>query len=54
MTWTYRNDCYYKKGLTANGGRCGLCGDNFADATPRAHELGGRFGQGVIVKRFSI
>jgi len=31
-----------------HGGRCGLCGDNFGNPTPRAHELGGTFGQGVI------
>lgn len=35
-----------------NGGKCGLCGDNYADARPRSHELGGRFGQGVIVKTY--
>lgn len=36
-----------------NGGKCGLCGDNYADATPRAHELGGTYGQGVIVKSYA-
>ena len=35
-----------------NGGKCGLCGDNYADATPRANEIGGVFGQGVIVKSY--
>lgn len=35
-----------------NGGRCGVCGDNFADRQPRAHELGGTFGQGVIVRNY--
>lgn len=35
-----------------NGGKCGLCGDNYADARPRRHELGGTFGQGVIVKTY--
>ncbi|XP_077288796.1 uncharacterized protein LOC143913076 [Arctopsyche grandis] len=38
--------------LTQNGGRCGFCGDNFASPAPRQHELGGRYGQGVIVKRY--
>lgn len=36
-----------------NGGKCGLCGDNYANPTPRAHELGGTFGQGVIVKSYA-
>lgn len=36
-----------------NGGRCGLCGDNWLDPTPRNHELGGRFGEGVIVKTYT-
>lgn len=36
-----------------NGGKCGLCGDKYGDATPRQHELGGTFGQGVIVKAYT-
>lgn len=36
-----------------NGGRCGVCGDNYAERPPRSHELGGTFGQGVIVKTYS-
>ncbi|KAL5274260.1 hypothetical protein ACFFRR_000799 [Megaselia abdita] len=36
-----------------NGGKCGLCGDNYANPTPRAHELGGTYGQGVIVKTYT-
>lgn len=36
-----------------HGGRCGWCGDNWGDSTPRRHELGGQFGQGVIVKTYS-
>lgn len=35
-----------------NGGKCGLCGDPYGDPTPRRHELGGTFGQGVIVKSY--
>ncbi|XP_077290276.1 uncharacterized protein LOC143914057 [Arctopsyche grandis] len=38
--------------LQNNGGKCGMCGDNFAMATPRTHELGGKYGQGVIVKKY--
>lgn len=36
-----------------NGGKCGLCGDNFADKVPRRHELGGLYGEGVIVGSYS-
>lgn len=37
---------------TQNGGKCGLCGDSYSDKTPRRHELGGTYGQGVIVKTY--
>lgn len=37
-----------------NEGRCGLCGDNYAERTPRSHELGGTFGQGVIVQSYRV
>lgn len=37
-----------------NGGKCGFCGDNYADKAPRSSELGGgQFGTGVIVKEYS-
>lgn len=36
-----------------NGGNCGLCGDNYASARPRLHELGGPFGQGEIVRNYT-
>lgn len=36
-----------------NGGRCGVCGDDFRENTPRSHELGGRFGQGTIVRTYN-
>lgn len=36
-----------------NGGKCGLCGDSYDSATPRLHELGGYYGQGVIVKTYT-
>ncbi|XP_034834890.2 uncharacterized protein [Maniola hyperantus] len=32
-----------------NEGKCGLCGDPYDDAEPRPHELGGIFGEGIIV-----
>jgi len=34
-------------------GKCGLCGDQYSLRTPRPHELGGKYGQGVIVKSYS-
>ena len=34
------------------GGKCGLCGDSYGDSRPRAHELGGKYGQGTIVKSY--
>ncbi|KAJ6635133.1 hypothetical protein Bhyg_13716 [Pseudolycoriella hygida] len=37
---------------TLNGGECGLCGDDYSKPTPRAHEFGGTYGQGVIVKSY--
>ncbi|XP_068623737.1 uncharacterized protein [Battus philenor] len=36
-----------------NGGKCGVCGDAWDAPAPRAHELGGRFGRGVIVRRYT-
>lgn len=35
-----------------NGGKCGLCGDNYADPIPRSHELRGYYGQGEIVRSY--
>ncbi|XP_055603164.1 uncharacterized protein LOC129751587 [Uranotaenia lowii] len=35
-----------------NEGRCGLCGDNYADVSPRLHELGGLYGDGEIVRSY--
>lgn len=37
---------------TQNGGKCGLCGDDYSLSQPRPNEIGGKFGQGVIVKSF--
>ncbi|CAK1541798.1 unnamed protein product [Leptosia nina] len=36
-----------------NNGKCGVCGDAWDAPQPRAHELGGRFGQGVIVRKYA-
>jgi len=33
-----------------NGGKCGICGDNYADAQPRPNEAGGKYGTGTITR----
>jgi len=43
----------YQVQYEQNGGRCGICGDNFADPTPRENENGGTFGRGVIAKTYA-
>jgi len=36
-----------------NGGKCGECGDAWNLNKPRPHEFGGKWGQGVIVRRYN-
>ncbi|KAH8383100.1 hypothetical protein KR009_006770 [Drosophila setifemur] len=39
---------------SSNGGRCGLCGDNFSNGQPRANEIGGSIGGvGVITRSYA-
>lgn len=33
-------------------GKCGECGDSYGQKRPRSHELGGTWGEGVIVKTY--
>uniref|UniRef100_A0A1L8E399 Putative chitin binding domain protein n=1 Tax=Nyssomyia neivai TaxID=330878 RepID=A0A1L8E399_9DIPT len=35
-----------------NGGKCGLCGNDFRDPMPRAHENGGKYGKGFVVANY--
>ncbi|XP_022822931.1 uncharacterized protein LOC111353940 isoform X2 [Spodoptera litura] len=35
-----------------NKGRCGVCGDPYDSPQPRAHEYGGKYGQGRIVATY--
>ncbi|XP_021921720.1 uncharacterized protein LOC110830757 [Zootermopsis nevadensis] len=35
-----------------NGGKCGLCGDNYSLKLPRPNENGGTFGTGVVVAQY--
>ncbi|KAH3799741.1 uncharacterized protein LOC127836919 isoform X1 [Dreissena polymorpha] len=36
-----------------NGGKCGVCGDNFAD-NPRPNEPRGKFYTGIIVRKYDV
>lgn len=36
-----------------NGGKCGECGDAWDSPQPRPNEYGGRYGQGVVVRKYS-
>lgn len=36
----------------ANGGKCGICGDNYLASRPREHELRGKYGDGTIIKKY--
>ena len=35
-----------------NDGKCGVCGDNWADPEPRDHEDYGKFDNGYIVQNY--
>ncbi len=35
-----------------NDGKCGICGDNYADPSPREHEAGGKYATGTIVRNY--
>ncbi|KAK0078728.1 hypothetical protein PV325_002155 [Microctonus aethiopoides] len=37
-----------------NGGKCGVCGDNYALKQPRPYENGGLYGTGEIVKEYTV
>lgn len=43
----------FNKTITTYISRCGLCGDPFDMESPRAHELGGTYGAGVIVDQYT-
>lgn len=36
-----------------NGEKCGVCGDDFAEPSPRDHETGGQFANGIVVRRYA-
>ncbi|CAD7092479.1 unnamed protein product [Hermetia illucens] len=37
-----------------NDGKCGECGDAWDSPLPRPHEYGGKWGQGVIVRKYAL
>lgn len=37
-----------------NGGKCGVCGDNYVTARPRPHEIGGIYGEPIVVGKFKM
>jgi len=39
--------------LQANKGKCGVCGDNWADPPPRTHEIGGKYGNKIITRKYT-
>ncbi|KAK2580245.1 hypothetical protein KPH14_012499 [Odynerus spinipes] len=49
------NECYcggFNRQWERNNGKCGICGDPWDAPTPRLHETGGKYGNGVIVRRY--
>ncbi|CAB0037825.1 unnamed protein product [Trichogramma brassicae] len=42
----------YDKQYGYNRGQCGVCGDDFSLPRPRPNENGGKYGRGVIVRRY--
>jgi hypothetical protein len=42
----------YTRQWQTNGGKCGECGDPFDVPKPRPHEFGGKYGQGVITRKY--
>lgn len=37
-----------------NNGKCGECGDAWDLPEPRPHEYGGKWGQGIVVRRYKM
>ncbi|XP_046834456.1 uncharacterized protein LOC124431076 [Vespa crabro] len=49
------HECYcggFTRQWQRNKGKCGICGDPWDSSTPRLHETGGKYGNGVIVRRY--
>lgn len=55
--FTFFNEIYKLTTQTqwyVNGGKCGLCGDDYRLSTPRPNENGGSYGLGVIVGLYKV
>ncbi|ODM92262.1 hypothetical protein Ocin01_14420 [Orchesella cincta] len=56
-TINYNDNELFCGGFTAqhgfNGGKCGLCGDNYNDTRPRDNEHNGKFGKGIISRNYT-
>lgn len=49
------HECYcggFTRQWQRNKGNCGICGDAWDSPEPRAHEAGGKYGTGVIVRKY--
>ncbi|XP_076397096.1 uncharacterized protein LOC100878113 isoform X2 [Megachile rotundata] len=49
------HECYcggFTRQWQRNKGKCGICGDAWDTPTPRQHETGGKYGNGVIVRKY--
>ncbi|XP_031363886.1 uncharacterized protein LOC102674862 isoform X1 [Apis dorsata] len=49
------HECYcggFTRQWQRNKGKCGICGDAWDAPTPRLHETGGKYGNGVIVRKY--
>ncbi|KAG5681733.1 hypothetical protein PVAND_011142 [Polypedilum vanderplanki] len=43
----------FTKQHQGNGGKCGECGDDYSLPIPRPHEYGGKYGQGITVRKYN-
>ncbi|XP_075218054.1 uncharacterized protein LOC142322855 [Lycorma delicatula] len=44
----------YSRQWVKNGGKCGICGDAWDLPQPRPHEAGGKYGQGLITRKYKV
>ncbi|XP_047535430.1 uncharacterized protein LOC125069871 [Vanessa atalanta] len=42
----------FDRQYSVNNGKCGICGDAFDLSEPRPHEIGGKYGLGIIVAEY--
>ena len=47
----FRFDVTLQVQWVLNGGKCGICGDRW-DVTPRPHEVGGRYANGIVTRTY--